>query len=74
MRCAFGAREESRISYTLMPLNLETHGAYKTGRDSGGIIEKALHMVHTRKEEIQVRERSLSMLHCLPYKTLEVPG
>ena len=40
-------------SHALVPLNLETHGAYKTGRDSGGIIEKALHVVHTRKEEIQ---------------------
>ena len=43
------------ISYALMPLNLKTHGAYKTGRDSGGIIEKALLMVHTREEEIHVR-------------------
>ena len=42
------------ISYVLMPLNLETHGAYKTGRASGGIIEKALLMVHTREEEIHV--------------------
>lgn len=67
-------KKREGISYTLMPLNLETHGAYKTGRDSGGIIEKVLHMVHTRKEEIHVGERSLSMLHCLPYNTLEAPA
>lgn len=42
------------ISYALMPLNPETHDAYKTGRDSEGIIEKALLMAHTRKEEIHV--------------------
>ena len=66
--------KRAEISYSLMPLNLETHGAYKTGRDSGGIIEKALRMVHTRKEEIHVGERSLSMPHCLPYNTLEAPG
>ena len=66
--------KRAEISYALMPLNLETHGAYKTGRDSGRIIEKALRMVHRRKEEIHVAERSLSMLHCLPYNTLEAPG
>ena len=68
--------KRAEISYALMPLNLETHGAYKTGRDSGGIIEKALLMVHTREEEIHdlLGERSLSMLHRLPYNTLEAPG
>lgn len=42
------------ISDALMPLNPESHVAYNTGRDLGGIIEKALLMVHTRKEEIDV--------------------
>ena len=67
-------KKREGISHALMPLNLETHGAYETGRDSEGIIEKALLMVHTRKEEIHVGERSLSMLHCLPYNTLEAPA
>ena len=62
------------ISDALMLLNPESHGAYKTGTDLTGIIEKALRMVHTRKKEIHVGERSLSMLHCLPYNTLEAPG
>ena len=74
-----GHEKRAEISYALMPLNLETHCAYKTGRDSRRIIEKALRMVHTRKEEIHVGERSLTFL-CytvsliIPWKPPDSPG